>query len=273
MVRKSLMANACFPRTMPLPEQFELAAAAGFAGIEIGLAREGFFSFDGPAADVATVAALATRTIPISGMLAGPMWQVSPTDNDPSVREQAQALVRRSVEVAGDLGVDALLLVPGTCTADIPYAVAWERAQSFIRNLLPHCERHGVTLAVENVWNKMLYSPMEMKLFLEQIGSPDAACYFDAGNCVAFGWPQHWISCLDQHIKRVHVKGFRSQAGYTHAGFVRLLEGDVDWPAVMAALRAIGYDDWITAEIGPYELDSRKHVFDLSTDMDVLLRL
>ena len=190
-----------------------------------------------------------------------------------SERAEAARLVRQSIAIAPDLGVDALLLVPGTCKEDVPYEVAWDRAQAFIRGLLPDCERHGVTLAVENVWNKMLYTPMEMRLFLDQINSPYAACYFDAGNCAAFGWPQHWVSCLGERIKRVHVKGFRSSAGRDASGFVRLLEGDIDWPAVFAGLRAIDYDGWVTVEIGPYQLDPRKHVFDLSSDLDVLLRL
>ena len=226
-----------------------------------------------PAADTAKVAAVAARTVPVSGMLAGPMWQISPTANDPSERAEAARLVRQSIAIAPDLGVDALLLVPGTCKEDVPYEIAWDRAQAFIRGLLPDCERHGVTLAVENVWNKMLYTPMEMRLFLDQINSPYAACYFDAGNCAAFGWPQHWVSCLGERIKRVHVKGFRSSAGRDASGFVRLLEGDIDWPAVFAGLRAIDYDGWVTVEIGPYQLDPRKHVFDLSSDLDVLLRL
>ena len=272
-MQKSIMATGCMPRTMSLPEQFELAAEAGFDGIEIALNQEGFFSFDGPAADTAAVAALAARTVPVSGMLAGPMWQISPTANDPSERAEAARLVRQSIAIAPDLGVDALLLVPGTCKEDVPYEIAWDRAQAFIRDLLPDCERHGVTLAVENVWNKMLYTPMEMRLFLDQINSPYAACYFDAGNCAAFGWPQHWVSCLGERIKRVHVKGFRSSAGRDASGFVRLLEGDIDWPAVFAGLRAIDYGGWVTVEIGPYQLDPRKHVFDLSSDLDVLLRL
>ena len=71
-VRKSIMAGT-FPATTALVDQFHLAAGAGFAGIEIGLAREGFFSVDGDPADVDAVARLAHDTgLTISGMLAGP---------------------------------------------------------------------------------------------------------------------------------------------------------------------------------------------------------
>jgi L-ribulose-5-phosphate 3-epimerase len=272
-MKKAIM-NGCFPSSMSLPERFELAAEAGFQGIEIGLAQQGFFSFEGPAGDVQEVAALARKTgVAISGMLAGPMWQFPPTANDAAVREQAKRMVRRSIEVAADLGVDTLLLVPGKVEADVPYGVAWERAQQFIRDLLPDCERHRVTLAVENVWNKMLYTPMEMKLFIDQIGHPLVGAYFDAGNHVPFTWPEHWPPVLGERIKRVHVKGFNSKAGYSFTGFVRLLDGDIDWKQVMDALRGIGYDGWVTIEIGASRGDPRRSIHEYSADMDRLLAL
>lgn len=272
-MRKAIM-NGCFPGSMPLPERFELAAEAGFEGIEIGLASEGFFSFQSGAEDVEAVRDLSRRTgVAISGMLAGPMWQFPPTSNDERVRQQAQGFVRRSIEVAGELGVDTLLLVPGKVEADVPYGVAWDRAQSFVRALLPDCERHGVTLAIENVWNKMLYSPIEMAHFIDQIGSRFVGAYWDAGNHVPFTWPEHWPAVLGERIKRVHVKGFNSRAGYDFAGFVRLLDGDVDWKKVMAALRAIGYDGWVTIEIGASKGDPRRSIHEYAADMDTLLSL
>ncbi|HEV2126578.1 MAG TPA: sugar phosphate isomerase/epimerase, partial [Chloroflexota bacterium] len=60
-MKKAIM-NGCFPGSMPLPERFQLAAEASFQGIEIGLAEEGFFSFDGPREDVQRVADLSRET-------------------------------------------------------------------------------------------------------------------------------------------------------------------------------------------------------------------
>jgi len=123
-MRKAIMANT-FPAGMPLADQFHVSAETGFAGIEIGLAREGFFSIDGDPADTDTVARLAHETgLTISGMLAGPLGQIPPTSNDPSVRAEAARVVRRTIEVAPHLGVDTLLLVPGRVEVDVPYGVA-----------------------------------------------------------------------------------------------------------------------------------------------------
>jgi len=264
----------CLPGGLSLEERFQLTAEAGFAGLEIALSREGFFSFSSPASDVDAVRKLSETTgVTISGMLAGPMWEVPPTSADESVREQARRMVRRSIEVAGDLGVDCLLLVPGKVDAETPYGAAWDRAQAFIRSLLPDCARHGVSLAIENVWNKMLYTPMEMKLFVDQIDDPLVGVYFDAGNHAAFTWPEHWAPVLGDRIKRVHVKGFNTRAGYDFTGFVRLLDGDIDWKKVMDSLRAIGYDGWVTLEIGAGRHDPRRTTKEYAADMDTLLAL
>ena len=277
-VRKSIMAGT-FPATTPLVDQFHLAAGAGFSGIEIGLAREGFFSIDGDPADVDAVARLAHDTgLTISGMLAGPLGHVPPTSNDESARVEARRIARRAIEVASTLGVDTLLVVPGRVEADVPYGVAWERAVAFVRDLVPDAERHDVHLAIENVWNRMIYTPIEMRYFIESVGHPRVGAYFDAGNHAAFGWPHHWPPVLGNLIRRVHVKGFNTNAGATWPGFVRLLDGNIDWPAVMASLRAIGYDGWVTIEVGvsaPNQTHDElvRRLREFSADMDALLAM
>lgn len=277
-VRKSFMAGM-IPSTVPLADQFRLIAEAGFSGIEIGLAREGFFSIDGDPNDVDAVARLAQDTgLTISGMLAGPLGHVPPTSNDESARIEARRIARRAIEVAASLGVDTLLVVPGRVEADIPYGVAWERALAFVRDLLPDAERYDVHLAIENVWNRMIYTPIEMRYFIESVGHPRVGAYFDAGNHAAFGWPHHWPPVLGDLIRRVHVKGFNTNAGATWPGFVRLLDGNIDWPSVMASLRAIGYDGWVTIEVGvgaPNQTHDEllRRLREFSADMDTLLTM
>ncbi|MDR1439096.1 MAG: sugar phosphate isomerase/epimerase, partial [Clostridiales bacterium] len=75
--------------------------------------------------------------------------------------------------------------------------------------------------------------------------------YFDVGNVLSTGYPEHWIKILGKRIKKVHFKDYRRSVG-TLAGFVDLLSGDANYPAVMEAFREIGYDGWATAETGMY---------------------
>ena len=132
----------------------------------------------------------------------------------------------------------------------VPYADAYDRALDFVRRLAPVAEAAGVTICVENVWNKFLLSPLEMRAFIDAASSRAVAAYFDAGNALLTGYPEHWIAALGPRIRRVHFKDFRRAVG-TVDGFCDLLSGDVDWPAVMRALRAIRYDGWVAAEMIP----------------------
>jgi len=109
-----------------------------------------------------------------------------------------------------------------------------------------------VALCIENVWNKFLLSPLEMRDFIDSFNSEMVGAYFDVGNVLLTGYPEHWIRILESRIKRVHVKDFRRSVG-TVDGFVDLLEGDVDFQAVKEALSDIGYDGYVTAEMLPFE--------------------
>jgi len=133
----------------------------------------------------------------------------------------------------------------------VPYDVCYDRATQAISQLLPTAEKLGVSVAVENVWNKFLLSPLEMRDFIDYFQSEKVGAYFDVGNVLLTGYPDQWIRILDSRIKRVHIKDFKLSSG-TADGFVDLLEGDVDFDAIKKALTEINYDGYVTAEMIPY---------------------
>ncbi|GAG27908.1 unnamed protein product, partial [marine sediment metagenome] len=132
------------------------------------------------------------------------------------------------------------------------YDVCYERATEAVKQILPAAEEAGVVIGIENVWNKFLLSPLEMRDFIDNFGSKMVVAYFDVGNILLTGYPDQWIRILGERIKRVHVKDFKTSVG-TVEGFVDLLEGDVDFEAVKQALGEIGYDGYVTAELLPFE--------------------
>ena len=155
------------------------------------------------------------------------------------------------------LGADALLTIPAAVDVFfnpdapvVPYDTALERARAGIERVLPVAEEVGVALAIENVWNKLFLSPVELRDFIDSFDSTLVGSYFDVGNVVPFGYPEQWVRILDHRIKRVHLKDFKRAVG-TADGFCDLLEGDVNWPAVMGALQEIGYDGPLTSEVMP----------------------
>lgn len=240
------------------PQKLALAKEAGFAGFEPDLSEDGPVNFTATDADLAARRKEAEQAgLVLSGLATGLYWGNNPASADPAVRAKALEIVHRQIHCAAALGIDAILVVPGSVGADfipgcevVPYDTALTRAREFIQAALPAAEKHGVTLCVENVWNKFLLSPLEMRDFIDSFGSERVGAYFDVGNTLAFGYPDQWIDILGPRIKRVHFKDYRRAVGSVD-GFCDLLSGDVDWPAVVGALRRAGYKGWVTAEMIP----------------------
>jgi len=261
--------------TMPpdwsLAECFLATKRAGFDSIEINLAETGELTLTSTEAEVRRIADSARDAgITLSSLSNGLGWTYPLTASDPAVRRQGIEVLRAALRAARWLDVDTILCVPGVVSADVRYDVAYERAQAALRGLIPEAEAQGVAIGVENVWNKFLLSPLEMARFVDELDSPWIGVYFDAGNVLAYGYPQHWIEILGPRIKKVHVKDFQAQIGNIQ-GFANPLQGDVPWAEVRAALDGIGYDGFVTAEVGGYpaapELglrhiaESLRHVF------------
>lgn len=241
-----------------LEQKLRLAREAGFAGFEIDLSEDGPVNLKSTAAELKAVRALADQCgVALSGLATGLYWGANAASADAAARQKAAAILQKQIECAAALGIDAILVVPGAVGVDfipggeiVPYHLAHERAQAFIKAALPAAEKAGVTLCVENVWNKFLLSPLEMKAFIDGFGSERVGSYFDVGNTLATGYPEHWIAVLGQRIRRVHFKDYRRAVG-TVDGFCDLLSGDVNWPGVVAALKAGGYHGWVAAEMIP----------------------
>jgi Sugar phosphate isomerases/epimerases len=255
---KASISTWSFPGAMPLEQKLNLARAAGFEGFELDFTEDGPVKLDSTPADLRAVRKLLDdHGLVPSGLATGLYWGANPASADPAVRARAARILERQLEAAAALEIDAILVVPGAVGVDfipgaevVPYADAYARARDFIAASLSRAESLGVTIGIENVWNKFLLSPLEMADFIDGFGSKRVGAYFDVGNVLATGYPEDWIRHLGPRIVRVHLKDYRRNVG-TADGFVELLSGDVDWPAVAAALRSIDYDGWCAAEMIP----------------------
>jgi hexulose-6-phosphate isomerase len=253
-----------FPDATSMDDRFALAKETGFDGVEL-VADEELVGAD---TRLKELAQLAGRTVPIHSLMWGQSRRLGSAD--PAERQHALALSRKAIRAARLVGADTLLVIPAVVTDRVGYEQAWELGQAGLRALALTAEHYGVGLAVENVWNRFLLSPLEMRRFIDDVGHPLVQAYLDVGNVLAFGFPEQWIAILGRRIRRVHLKDFRRRVG-TIEGFVDLLEGDVDWPAVVAALRAIGYDGWLTSEVAPYRIDARVGAETVSRAIDAIL--
>jgi len=246
-----------FPAGMDIRAMMELAKKQGFEGFEPAIGEEGALSLTSPdSAFIGVKNAAADIGIKLASLASGLSWKYPPSSNDPAIRQKASDNLRRQLDGAALLGVDAILLVPGSVGvgfwgADNPveYDQCWDRAVAGVSALKAHAESVGVMIGIENVWNNFLMSPLEMAQFVDLIDSPRVGVYLDVGNIIKYGEPESWIRILGKRICRIHVKDYRRSVG-TLDGFVDLLSGDVNFPKVVAALREIGYEGPLTAEMG-----------------------
>ncbi len=238
-----------------IPDILTLAQKADFDTIELTIDADGPIDLTVTQSQCEAIIRQASEHgLAIASVASGLGWSNPLSSPVEATRKRAIDVTSRCLEIASWLGTDALLVVPGGVYASfipgfelVPYDVAYDNALRSVEQLVPAAEQHGVAISIENVWSMFLLSPLEMRGFIDTAGSKFVGSYFDVGNVIINGYAEQWIDILGTRIKRVHLKDFKRSTA-TLGGFCDLLEGDVDYPAVMASLRAIGYDGPLTAE-------------------------
>ncbi|HEY6386282.1 MAG TPA: sugar phosphate isomerase/epimerase family protein [Candidatus Acidoferrum sp.] len=193
-------------------------------------------------------------------------WKYPLSSSDSAVVAKSMEGMRTSLHNAKLWGSDAVLLVPAVVNAQTSYRDAWTRSQTEIRKLIPLAAELRVVIAIEEVWNKFLLSPLEMAKYISEFESPWIKAWFDVGNVVLYGYPQDWIRTLGKSVYKVHLKDFkRKENGYA---WVNLGDGDVDWAAVRQAFMEIGYAGSAIAEL---DSGDEAYLRDVSRRIDRLL--
>lgn len=223
-------------------EKFRAVKEAGFDGVEVmsHMNRD------------EVLKAMKETGLPVSSVCGAKHWEFPLSDPDVQIRQKGVEALKVSLEDAKTYHADAILLVPGRVNEKVSYDECWKRSCEEISKVLPYAEKVGVKIGIENVWNNFILSPMEAVTFIDQFKSNYIGFYFDCGNVLVYGWPEQWIRILGKRLARVHIKEFSRKIADKQgrsAGFdVKLLEGDVNWNAVMKALDDIGYTSWTTIE-------------------------
>jgi hexulose-6-phosphate isomerase len=227
-----------------LLDKFRMLKEIGYEGVEV----------DSPGFDVKEVLDARDKTgLQICGVVDSVHWKQTLSDPDPTVRATGLEGLRTALRECRQYGGSSVLLVPAVVSKQVSYADAYVRSQAEIRKALPLAAELKIKIAVENVWNQFLLSPLEAARYVDEFRSPWVGWHLDIGNLITFGWPEHWIQVLGKRIVKLHIKEFsrkkRDEEGL-RAGFdVNLGEGDCDWPSVMKALDKVGFQGWASAEL------------------------
>ena len=282
-----------FDQTLSIEECMRMAKDAGFEGIELALAAKGPLSLQSTDEEIIAIQKLSEEIgIEINALATGLYWQFSLTSNREDIREKAKAVARREMEIGKLLGADVVMVCPGAVGVDfqpgdvvpdadeieffagseiIDYDVAYQRSRDALKELGEYAGKVGIKIGVENIWNKFLLSPLEMRSFIDEIGSPNVGVWLDVANMMMFGYPEQWIRILGDRIIKVHFKDFRC-AVKSLDGFVDLLAGDVNWKEVKKALDGINYKGWCNGEMCPtYKQYTDQMIYNCSAAMDCIL--
>jgi hexulose-6-phosphate isomerase len=231
------------PKELSYLDRFKLAQDVGFDGVEAQTVE------DAKVADEIREAS-AKSGLKIHSVMNMAHWRYPLSSSNAEDVNKSVAGMEASLRNAKLWGAETVLLVPAVVNPNTQYKDAYERSQKVIRErILPLAQELKIVVAVEEVWNKFLLSPMEFAGYVDSFKSPWLQAYFDVGNVLLYGYPQDWIRTLGKRIVRVHVKDFQMDGRNSKYAWKNLGEGDVNWPEVNKALGEVGYNGYLTAEI------------------------
>lgn len=248
-----------------LTDKFKIARELGFDGVELNSPVDYTMS--------EILEAKSKTGIELPTVVNKDHWSSPLSDPDPAVRKKCIDSIAKSLQEVKEMGGDTVLVVPGVVNEKVSYEQAYITSQQAIRELIPYAEKTGMQIALENVWNNFLLSPIEAKRYIDEINHPLVGWYFDIGNVLRYGWPEHWIKTLHSRIMKLHIKEFSRELmnskGLWEGFKVDLLKGDNNWPVVMKAIREINHQGgWLTAEVNGGD---RQRLKEISTQMDEII--
>lgn len=232
---------------MSLDDTLSLCQEAGYEAVELVFTEEKDLNVRMGKDEIVQVGERCKAAgVEIGSVIANYAERGSLMSRDPGEREKCCRSLVRSLQIAGVLGVDGVLLHPGQLTVEGTYEEAWNDLRDALKEVAAVAEENRAAIGLENVWNKFMLSPWEARALIDEVGSPWVGVYLDTANMMAYGYPEHWIRGLGARIKKIHFKDFSRR----EHSFVNLLEGDTDWPVIMRELRQIGYDSTLIHEVG-----------------------
>jgi hexulose-6-phosphate isomerase len=260
-LRKAVLVSM-LPKELAIVDRFRLAREVGFEATEVHTVTD-------PKEAEAMRDASEKTGLAIHSVMNSAHWEFPLSSADPDVVKKSVAGMETSLRNAALFKAGTVLLVPAVVDGKTSYKDAWTRSQRVIRErILPLAAELKVVVAVEEVWNKFLLSPLEFSRYVDEFESPWLKAYFDVGNVVFYGYPQDWIRTLGPRIARVHLKDFKLDRREGRFDWTNLGEGDIDWPAVKQAFADIKYSNFATTEI---EGGDKAYLADVSKRIDKLL--
>jgi len=217
------------------------------------------------------------RALVESKKLCIPMMCYSPdfTNPDPAVRKAEVEQEKRAIEVTAALGGKFCRVLSGQRWPGLPVDEGVRRAAEGITALLPHAEKHGVTLNLENHYkdNYWQYPEFAQKrdVFLKLLDAIPHTPYFgvnyDPSNAIIAGEdPLPLLEAVKHRVVTMHASDryfeggsaadLRKLEAHPQTGYATILKHGVigrglnDYDRIFSTLAAVGFKGWISIEDG-----------------------
>ena len=274
-MKKSIGDNM-IPKGWSFEQGLELVKMAGYEGIELWLGDMPWFQMGTTDAQVTELRRKVENAgLVVSNVSTGLHWETQLSARDPGVRAKAIRIVEREIETAQLLGCDAVLVVAGLVTEEVPYREVYPRSVAAMQQLAPVAAKAGVKIGCENCNSeqRFLISTREFWTFLNDVNSPYVGLHLDVGNIHDTGFPEQWIEMHGPRITRVHLKDpMRKRGRCGEPVYTNLFLGDNNWMAIRAALKKVGYDGWLVAEMEwRYKFAQDQQFYDTATAVQRLI--
>jgi L-ribulose-5-phosphate 3-epimerase len=270
-LRKAIMHSTIGVKGSVL-EKYRVMKAAGFEGVEPmgAMDRE------------EVLAALKETGLKAASVCDHIHWVKTLSAPDEATRKLGLDGLILSLQDAHAYGAGSVLLVPGVVAGgaigrgDSTYQECWDRSIVEIKKAIPVAKELGVKISIENVGNNFITTPEQAVAYLDAINSEWVGFHFDIGNVGrTYGPAERWIQVLGKRIVRIHVKDFSAAPPAVGARGDRpkLMDGGTNWPAVMKALDAAGYEGWGISEQPGNQAADVETARDLAQRMDKIFAL
>jgi len=251
-------------KQVSLEESLRQIAACGYAGVEIMADVPHAYP---PHMDArrrkAVVELCRELRLTVSNVNAFTLFAQGDTWHPSWIEPEAEARGRRiehtlaAIRLARDLASPGISLEPG---GPLPQGMSRAQAMAMyrdgLRQVLPLASECGVNLLVEPEPHLLIERPEEYEELVAGMPHPRLGLNFDMGHFFCVGVdPAAAARRLGPHIRHVHLEDIAASREHRHLVPGR---GAIDFPAVLAALRDVGYDGWVTVELYPYESQARE---------------
>ncbi len=274
-MKKSIGDNM-IPKGWTFERGLDLTKKAGFDGIELWLGEVPWFEMTTPDAEVLALRRkIEAAGLVVSNVSTGLHWKYPLSARDPKVRAQGMRIVERQIETALLLGTDAVLVVAGLVTEEVPYNEVYLRCLDALKTLGEKAAKAKVKIGCENCnsEHRFLISPREFAAFLDDVNNPAVGIHLDVGNIHDTGFAEQWIEIRGPRITRIHVKDVLKKRGRCcESVYTNLFLGDNHWPAIREALTKVAYDGWLVAEMeARYRYAQDQQFYDTAAGLDRLI--